>query len=98
MCWRSIICYVQEANTGGTLQGVGFVYWTKKPSDLQRCADSGRSGPEQVAALLEFDPQADPDPNMFYMAGVAGNGARLLVRYWVCRVFEQGQGESQGLV
>ena len=63
--------------------GVGFVYWTKDPERLNVVQILDEAAPEQVAALLAFDPQANPDPNMFYMAGVAGNGARLLVRYWV---------------
>jgi hypothetical protein len=38
---------------------------------------------KQVQDLLHFNPLANPDPNMFYMAGVAGNGGRMLIRYWV---------------
>jgi CRISPR-associated protein Csd1 len=49
-----------------------------------------QANPEQVAALLRFDPGAvELDPNMFYMAGIAGNGARLQVRYWVAETLGQ---------
>jgi CRISPR-associated protein Csd1 len=65
--------------------GVAFVYWTKEAERLDVVAALNEAAPEQVTALLGFDPQADPDPNMFYMAGLGGNGARLLVRYWVAK-------------
>src|SRR5208283_4840876 len=42
-----------------------------------------KADPKEVAALLKFDPRADPNPNQFYLVGVSGNGARLRVRYWV---------------
>jgi CRISPR-associated protein Csd1 len=63
--------------------GVGFIFWTKETTQSNLMDVLNEAAPEQVTALLNFDAQADPDPNMFYMAGIAGNGARLLVRYWV---------------
>jgi CRISPR-associated protein Csd1 len=65
------------------IAGTGYIYWTKKPERVDLIAILDQPTPEKVAALLQLDPKADPDPNMFFMAGLAGNGARLQVRYWV---------------
>jgi len=63
--------------------GTGFIYWTRKRTDFNLMRLLEQPSKEQVFELLGSDPAADPDPNMFYMAGIAGNGARLLIRYWV---------------
>lgn len=63
--------------------GVGFLYWLRSPDDLDVFDIMNLADPQQVSRLLSLQPQADPDPNRFYMAGVSGNGGRLRVRYWV---------------
>lgn len=65
------------------IAGVGYIYWTKQPERFDPITILDQPTPEQVSALLQLDPKADPNPNMFFMAGLAGNGARLQVRYWV---------------
>jgi CRISPR-associated protein Csd1 len=65
------------------IAGVGFIFWTKEPAEFDPMLTIDQAQPEQVQRLLTFNPLADPDPNMFYMAGVAGNGARMLIRYWI---------------
>lgn len=66
---------------------VGFVFWLKKPEDFD--AVGALNDPDQIQRLFSFDDAADPDPNMFYMAGVAGNGGRMLVRYWVAETLSK---------
>jgi len=65
--------------------GVGFLFWTRKPSDDDIFALFSEAQPEQVNALLTAPftgrPTADADPNDFYLVAVSGNGGRLLVRY-----------------
>ena len=63
--------------------GVGFIFWTKERTDFDPMSNLDQPDAAQVDRLLRFDPAADPDPNMFYMAGVGGNGGRMLIRYWV---------------
>ncbi len=65
------------------IAGTGFLFWTKERTDFDPMSTIDQPQPEQVQRLLSFNPDADPDPNMFYMAGVAGNGGRMLIRYWV---------------
>ena len=65
------------------IAGVGFIFWTREKTEFDPMAIVDLPEPEQIQRLLNLNPQADPDPNMFFMAGVSGNGARLLVRYWV---------------
>lgn len=65
------------------IAGVGFIFWLKRKEDFSVFDFLDQPMEEQVEALLKFDPEADPDPNAFYMAGVSGNGGRLRVRYWV---------------
>lgn len=63
------------------LAGIAFIFWTKQFTDddvMAMLVDA-----DQVDRLLQFDWRANPDPNMFYLAGVTGNGARLVIRYWV---------------
>ncbi len=64
------------------IAGVGFIFWTKEKTDFDPMAIV-EAEPEQIQRLLSLDRQADPDPNMFYMAGLTGNGARLMLRYWI---------------
>ncbi len=71
------------------ITGVGFIFWTKKPVEFNPMAEIDQPDPSQVERLLRFDPVADPDPNMFYMAGVAGNGGRMLIRYWVAETLAE---------
>jgi CRISPR-associated protein Csd1 len=65
------------------IAGVGFLTWLRDPSDFYALDILEKADPKEVAALLRFDPRADPNPNQFYLLGVSGNGARLRVRYWV---------------
>lgn len=65
------------------ISGVGFIFWVKHPEEFDPFGTLEQADEKQVAALLSFDPGADPKPNEFYMAGVSGNGGRLRVRYWV---------------
>jgi CRISPR-associated protein Csd1 len=63
--------------------GVGFLFWTKRPAELDPFSFLEQADSAQVQSLLNLDPRADPDPNFFYMAGVSGNGGRMVLRYWV---------------
>ena len=65
------------------IAGVGFIFWLRKKEDFRVFDILEQPAEEQVEQLLKFDPEADPDANAFYMAGVSGNGGRLRVRYWV---------------
>lgn len=65
------------------IAGVGFLAWLRDPEDYYALDIIQNAQPEQVEALLKFDPGADPDSNRFYMAGVSGNGGRLRVSCWV---------------
>ncbi len=65
------------------VSGVAFVFWTRESSAYDPWLTMEQADEKQVADLLRLDPNADPDPNMFYMAGLGANGGRLIVRYWV---------------
>jgi len=78
------------------IAGTGFVYWTRKQVDFDPMETVEQASPAEVSALLSFDPRAEPDPNMFYMAGVAGNGGRLQVRYWVAEALGQVKANLKG--
>ncbi len=74
------------------IAGVGFIFWTKELTEFDPMSTVDQPEPEQVQRLLSFVPEANPDPNMFYMAGVAGNGARMLIRYWVAETLATVKG------
>ncbi|MFH1018754.1 MAG: type I-C CRISPR-associated protein Cas8c/Csd1, partial [Pseudomonadota bacterium] len=66
--------------------GVGFLFWTRKPSD-DNLSLFAEADPEEVRKLLSApqrgrDTTLDPSQNDFYLLAVSGNGGRLLVRYW----------------
>jgi CRISPR-associated protein Csd1 len=65
--------------------GVGYLFWTKLPaSDVLDFASIMQPTAERVKALLNLDPgAAELQSNDFYMLGVSGNGARLLIRFWM---------------
>lgn len=68
------------------IAGVGFIFWLKKPEPFDPFKILDRADESQVRAMLSLDPGAGPDPddrNLFYLAGLSGNGGRLRVRYWV---------------
>jgi CRISPR-associated protein Csd1 len=65
------------------IAGMGSLTWLRNPADFDALDIMERADPNEVEALLKFDPHAAPDPNRFYLVGVSGNGARLRVRYWV---------------
>ncbi len=66
--------------------GVGFLFWTKHPTDDDWVSLLAEASPEDVAALLRAPGsghvRADADPNEFNLLAVSGNGGRLLVRDW----------------
>lgn len=63
--------------------GVGFIFWLTNPENFDPFLLLDKPDVAQVKALLNLDPDATPDPNQFYLAGVTGNGGRLRVLYWV---------------
>jgi CRISPR-associated protein Csd1 len=66
------------------IAGVGFIFWTKEKTDYDPMLTVYQADADQVKRLLSLTgPKADLDENKFYMAGVAGNGGRLIVRYWI---------------
>lgn len=73
-------------------KGVAFIFWTKEKTEFDPMREIDQADPSQIERLLSFDPMADPDPNMFYMAGVAGNGGRMLIRYWVAETLAEVKG------
>ncbi|MDR3792287.1 MAG: type I-C CRISPR-associated protein Cas8c/Csd1 [Terracidiphilus sp.] len=62
--------------------GVGFLFWTRKPSSIDPFASLDPKDEGDVKALLNLKP-IELDANDFYLAGISGNGGRLRVRYWV---------------
>jgi CRISPR-associated protein Csd1 len=78
------------------IAGTAFIFWTRKRANFDLMNLLDRAEPEQVKALLQFDPQADPDPNMFYMAGRSGNGARLQVRSWIAESLPRVKANLKG--
>lgn len=71
---------------------VGFIFWTKERTDFDPMSNLDQPDAAQVERLLHFDPLTDPDPNMFYMAGIAGNGGRMLIRYWLAETLAAVKG------
>jgi len=78
------------------IAGTGFIYWTRKPEQFDPMSIAEQANHEQVSALLRLDPKAAPDPNMFYMAGLSGNGARLQIRYWVAESLSDVKANLKG--
>jgi CRISPR-associated protein Csd1 len=71
------------------IAGVGFLFWTKEKTNFNPMFAIDQAQPEEVGRLLSFSRDTDPDPNMFYMLGVAGNGGRMVIRYWVAETLHQ---------
>jgi CRISPR-associated protein Csd1 len=65
------------------IAGVGFVFWTRERTEFDAMSMVDQPEPEQIRRLLNLNPLANPDPNRFYMAGVAANGGRMLIRCWI---------------
>jgi CRISPR-associated protein Csd1 len=64
--------------------GIGFLFWTRKPVDYNSIETVEQADPEQVKRLLSMDRrQLDLEENEFYLAGVSGNGGRMQIRYWM---------------
>jgi CRISPR-associated protein Csd1 len=65
---------------------VGFLFWTRRPTDDDWISLLSEASPDDVAALFRAPETghaaADADPNEFYVLAVSGNGGRLLVRQW----------------
>jgi CRISPR-associated protein Csd1 len=62
--------------------GIGFLYWTRSPSEIDPFVTLDPPDEATVEAMLKLQP-VEFDANQFYLAGVSGNGGRLRVRYWV---------------
>jgi len=77
-------------------KGVGFIFWTKEKTEFDPMATVDQPTPDQVKRLLSFDLDAVPDPNVFYMAGVAGNGGRMIIRYWVSETLAAVKANLKG--
>lgn len=75
--------------------GVGFIFWTKEPEETDLMGTIEQADEKQVKALLSLDLGDEPDPNMFYMAGVAGNGGRMLIRYWIAESLKTAKRNLQ---
>lgn len=71
------------------IAGVGFIFWTKEKAEFDPMTILEQPDPAQVQRLLNLNPTANPDSNKFYMAGVAANGGRMLIRYWVTETLSQ---------
>ncbi len=67
---------------------VGFLFWTKKPTKIDPMATVYQPRLEQVHSLLKLE-EVEIDPNMFYMLGVAANGGRMLIRYWIAKTLAE---------
>jgi CRISPR-associated protein Csd1 len=67
------------------IANIAFIFWTRKPVTANAMTDLFDPDPEHIQKLLNLDLKAREliEPNMFYMAGLAANGGRMLVRYWV---------------
>ena len=65
------------------ISGVAFVFWTREHTTFDPMSIIEQPDEAEVDELLRLQPTADPDPNLFYMAGLGANGGRLIVRYWV---------------
>ncbi|HWQ52145.1 MAG TPA: type I-C CRISPR-associated protein Cas8c/Csd1 [Bryobacteraceae bacterium] len=78
------------------IAGVGFVSWLRDPDDFEALDIMERADPDQVKALLGFDPHANPDVNRFYLIGLSGNGGRLRVRYWLTESLNQIKENLKG--
>ena len=63
--------------------GIGFVFWTREPSDYDIFKSLDPPDEATVDAMLNLNGEVQFDANQFYMAGLSGNGGRLRVRYWV---------------
>ncbi|MFN0167513.1 MAG: type I-C CRISPR-associated protein Cas8c/Csd1 [Bryobacteraceae bacterium] len=64
--------------------GVGFLYWTRKPECEDVMFLLEKADPEAVRRVLQLHEGsiATVEPNDFYLLAVSGNGGRLLVRSW----------------
>jgi CRISPR-associated protein Csd1 len=79
------------------IAGVGFVFWTKEKTDFDPMLTVDQPDAHQIQMLLRLtDPDVDLDENRFYMAGVAGNGGRLIVRYWVSETLGSVKSNIRG--
>src|SRR6185312_6380732 len=67
------------------LANIAFIFWTRRPTVTNPMNDLFDPDPAHIQDLLSLKPNAPAfiEANMFYMAGVAANGGRMLVRYWV---------------
>ncbi len=68
------------------LAGSAFIFWTRKPTDDDWYSIINETSDDQVNTLLRAPlsgkASGNIDSNDFYFVAVAGNGGRLLVRYW----------------
>jgi CRISPR-associated protein Csd1 len=83
--------------------GVGFLYWTRKPVTDDPMSILERADPDEVRRVIQLrsGTLAMNEPNDFYLLAVSGNGGRLLVRSWMHdsldRVLQNVGGWFRGL-
>ena len=83
----------RDGNHRRDIGGVGFIFWTKEKTEFDPMAIlESPPTPDQIQRMLDLNPTANPDPNKFYMAGIAANGGRMLIRYWVTETLSQVKG------
>jgi CRISPR-associated protein Csd1 len=73
----------RDKNQRRDVAGIGFIFWTRKAADEDPFETLNNPDPDQIQRLLSWNQAADPDPNMFYMAGLGATGGRMIVRYWI---------------
>jgi CRISPR-associated protein Csd1 len=78
------------------MAGIGFLTWLRDPDDFDALDILERADADQVKALIDFDPRANPDANRFHLIGLSGNGGRLRVRYWVSESLTEIKANLQG--
>jgi CRISPR-associated protein Csd1 len=70
------------------IAGIGFIFWTKEKTDEDPMSTITQPTVDRIQRLFHLNASSNNslsnlDPNMFYMAGVAGNGGRMIIRCWV---------------
>ncbi|MEE8583325.1 MAG: type I-C CRISPR-associated protein Cas8c/Csd1, partial [Acidobacteriota bacterium] len=84
--------------------GAAFLYWTRRPSDLDLFGLVENPDPEQVARLLRRPESGERrreeavDPNDFYLLAVGATGARLVIRDWFWESLEKARANLAGWV
>lgn len=81
---------------------VAFLFWTRRPSDLDLFALVEDPDPEQVDRLLRTPVKGgsvpEMDPNDFYLLAVGATGARLVIRDWFWESLDRACAHLAGWV